>query len=94
MITMEKPFRPRWRHRRTRWAVPTTSIYRVTDRLHEGRTVDVPCHQIVTTVSAWLAELGANSQLVDDLARAVHVGDWPAVHAIGEYLSVDVTVAT
>jgi hypothetical protein len=64
MITMEKPFRPRWRHRRTRWAVPTTSIYRVTDRLHEGRTVDVPCHQIVTTVSAWLAELEAHSQLV------------------------------
>ena len=93
MITMEKPFRPRWRHRRTQWAVPTTSIYRVTDRLHEGRTVDVPCHQIVTTVSAWLAELGAHSQLVEDLARAVHVGDWPAAYAIGEYLSVDVTVA-
>jgi hypothetical protein len=93
MITMEKPFRPRWRHRRTQWAVPTTSIYRVTDRLHEGRTVDVPCHQIATTVSAWLAELGAHSQLVEDLARAVHVGDWPAAYAIGEYLSVDVTIA-
>ena len=54
MITMETPFRPSWRYRRR--AVPTTTIYRVTDRLHEGRTADVPCHQIVTTVSAWLAE--------------------------------------
>ena len=71
MITMEKPFRPRWRHRRTLRAVPTRTIYRVTDRLHEGRTVEVPCHQIVTTVSAWLAELGAHSPLVEDLARAV-----------------------
>jgi len=47
----------------------------------------------MTTVSAWLAELGAYSPLVADLARAVDVGDWPAAYAIGEYLSVDVTVA-
>jgi hypothetical protein len=93
MITMEKSFRPCWRHHRTLWAVPTTTIYRVTDRLHDGRTVDVPCHQIVTTVSAWLAELGAHSPLVEDLARAVQVGDWPAAYAIGECLSVDVAVA-
>jgi hypothetical protein len=93
MITMEKPFRPGRRHHRTLRAIPTTTIYRVADRLHEGRTVEVPCHQIVTTVSAWLAELGAHSPLVEDLARAVHVGDWPAACAIGDYLSVDVTVA-
>jgi hypothetical protein len=31
--------------------------------------------------------------LVEDLARSIDVGDWPAVYAIGEYLSVDVTVA-
>jgi hypothetical protein len=93
MITIEEPFRPRWRHHRTRRAVRTTTIYRVTDRLHEGRTVDVPCHQIVTTISAWLAELGTHSPLVEELARAVHVGDWPAAYAIGEYLSVDVSVA-
>ncbi|WP_431306081.1 hypothetical protein [Mycobacterium hubeiense] len=36
---------------------------------------------------------GANSPLVDDLARAVHAGDWPTARAIGEYLCVDVTVA-
>jgi hypothetical protein len=91
MITMETPFRPSWRYRRR--AVPTTTIYRVTDRLHEGRTADVPCHQIVTTVSAWLAELGAHSPLVEDLASSIDVGDWPTACAIGEYLSVDVTVA-
>ena len=50
--------------------------YQVTDRLHEGRTVNVPGHEIATTVAAWLAELGAHSPLVDDLARAAHSGDW------------------
>ncbi len=93
MIIMEKPFRPCWRHHRTLQAVPTTAIYRVTDRLHEGRTVDVPSQHIVTTISAWLAELGTHSPVVEELARAVHVGDWPAAYAIGEYLSVDVSVA-
>jgi len=44
-------------------------------------------------VSAWLAEVGAHSPLVDDLARAVRVGDWPAAHALGECLSVEVAVA-
>ena len=68
-------------------------MYRVTDRLHEGRTFHVPAHEIASTVSAWLAELGAHSPLVDDLARAVHAGDWPAALGIGDYLSVDVTVA-
>jgi hypothetical protein len=76
-------------HRATR----SRAIYRVTDRLHEGRTAHVPAHEIAATVSAWLAELGANSPLVDDLARAVHAGDWPAVLGIGDYLSVDVTGA-
>ena len=76
-----------------RRAARTKTIYRVTDRLHEGRTVTVPGHEIATTVSAWLAELGAHSPLVEDLAQAAHVGDWPATHGIGEYLSVDVTVA-
>jgi hypothetical protein len=76
-----------------RRATRTSSIYRVTDRLHQGRTVHVPAQEIATTVSAWLAELGARSPLVDDLARAVDAGDWPAALGIGDYLSVDVTVA-
>ena len=76
-----------------RRATRTRTMYRVSDRLHEGRTVHVPVHEIASTVSAWLAELGAHSPLVDDLARAVHAGDWPAALGIGDYLSVDVTVA-
>jgi hypothetical protein len=68
-------------------------VYRVTHCLREGRTVNVPGDEIATTVAAWLAELGADSPLVEDLARAVHAGDWPAAYAISEYLSVDVTVA-
>jgi hypothetical protein len=48
---------------------------------------------IVSTVSAWLAELGAQSPLVEDLARTVRDGDWTAAHAIADLLSVDVAVA-
>ncbi|WP_353373631.1 hypothetical protein [Mycobacterium sp.] len=71
----------------------TRTIYRVSDRLHAERCVNVPGHEIAPTVSAWLAELGAHSSLVEDLARAVAAGDWPEARAIGEYLAVDVTVA-
>jgi hypothetical protein len=71
----------------------TRPIYRVTHCLREGRAVDVPAHEIAATVSAWLAEFDASSPLVDELAQAVRAADWPAVHAIGEYLSVDVIVA-
>jgi hypothetical protein len=76
-----------------RRAARTNTTYQVTDRLHEGHTVNVPAHEIATTVAAWLAELGAHSPLVEDLARAADSGDWAATHAIGEYLSVDVTAA-
>lgn len=50
-------------------------------------------HEIAAIVSAWLAELGAHSPLVDDLARAARVGDWAAAYAVADQLSVDVTVA-
>jgi hypothetical protein len=90
-IALAEPFTAsRWRHRRTGRHVTT---YRVTDRLHDGRAVDVLGPEIVTVVSAWLAELGARSPLVDDLGRAVRAGDWPAAYAIGDRLSVDVSVA-
>lgn len=75
-------------------AVPTTRVYQVTDRLHEGHSVRAPDHEIVATVKAWLAELGADSPLVEDLARAIRAGDWPVVYAIGEYLSIDVSTAS
>jgi hypothetical protein len=55
--------------------------------------VDVRSNEIATTVSAWLAEFGVRSPLVEDLARAVRDDNWPAAHAIGEFLSVDVAVA-
>jgi hypothetical protein len=31
--------------------------------------------------------------MVDDLARAVRNGDWPAAYTVGEHLSVHVAVA-
>ena len=68
-------------------------LYRITDRLHDRRTVDVPCHEIVGVVSTWLAELGIHSQLSEDLARATCAGDWPAAYAIGDRLAIDVTIA-
>ncbi len=82
-----------WRYRRAGASVSALPLYQVTDRLHEGRTVRVPVNAIGPTVSAWLADLGANSPMVDDLARAVRNGDWPAAYAVGEHLSVHVAVA-
>jgi len=68
-------------------------LYRVSDRLHHARAVAVPGDQIAAAVSAWLAELGAHSTLVDDLAQAARAGNWPEAHAVGEQLSVDVSLA-
>lgn len=67
--------------------------YRITDRLHDGRTARVSVDGIAVTLAAWLAELGAASPMVEDLVRAVRCGDWPAAHALAEHLSVDVVVA-
>jgi hypothetical protein len=67
------------------------TVYQVTDRLTHGRSVCVPGDEIAAAVSAWLAELGTYSPLVEDLARAARAGDWPAAHALGEHLSVKVT---
>jgi len=67
------------------------TVYQVTDRLTLGRSVCVPGDEIAAAVSAWLAELGTYSPLVEDLARAARAGDWPAAHALGEHLSVKVT---
>ncbi|OBH60327.1 hypothetical protein [Mycobacterium sp. E2479] len=66
--------------------------YYVTDRLHHGRTVAVPGSEIARIVSMWLAELGAHSPLVEDLARAARVGDWTTACAVGNQLSVGVTL--
>lgn len=71
-------------------AAPT---FRLTDRLHEGRTVTVTVNEISATLSGWLSELGVRSPLADDLASALRGGDWAAAHAIAENLSVEVTAA-
>ena len=67
------------------------TVYQVTDELAHGRTLCVPGDEIAPAVSAWLAELGTHSPLVEDLARAARSGDWPVAHALGERLSVKVT---
>lgn len=69
------------------------TIYQLTDRLHDGRTVRVQANGIAPTVASWLAELGACSPLVELLSQAVRDGDWPATHGIADYLSVEVQVA-
>ena len=66
------------------------AVYRVTDRLRGERTVRVSAEGIAPVVSAWLAELGTHSPLVEDLARAARAGDWAVACAVGEQLSVDV----
>lgn len=73
------------RHRRV------APVYQVTDRLRAGRSVQVSGDQIAATVSAWLTELGTDSPLVEDLARAVQAEDWSEANEIGEQLSVQVT---
>ncbi|MDI3315485.1 MAG: hypothetical protein QJR12_14780 [Mycobacterium sp.] len=69
------------------------TLYRITDRLHEGRTACVPGDQIAATVSSWLAELGVHSPLVEDLAGAVITSDWPAAYRVADLLAVSVEVA-
>ena len=66
-------------------------MYQVRDRLHEGRTVNVPGPEIADTVAGWLADLDIHSPLVEQLARAARVGDWAAARSIGEHLSVDIS---
>lgn len=75
---------------RRRSAAPT---YVVVDRLHGRRANAVPGDRIADMVSSWLAELGADSPLIDALALAAQCQDWPTVYALGEQLSVDVMVA-
>lgn len=64
----------------------------VVDRLHGRRAVGVPGDQIAATVSSWLAELDADSPLIEALALAAQRGDWPTVYALGDRLSVEVMV--
>jgi hypothetical protein len=69
------------------------TTYEIVDLLHVGRAARVHGDRIAAVVSSWLSELGADSPMTEDLARAVRAHDWPKAHAIGECLSVDVMVA-
>ncbi len=82
-----------WLRQGPRRSMRPTTVYQITDRLHDGHVARVSGSEIAPTVSTWLADLGAHSPLVDELARAVRNRDWPAAYAIGETLSVDVAVA-
>jgi hypothetical protein len=68
------------------------TVYQITDRLHADRIARVPATDIAATVSSWLADLGANSPLAADLARAVTAGDWPTTYALSDDLSLDIAV--
>ena len=68
-------------------------VYQITDRPHTGRIARVSADGIFSTVSAWLARLGAVSPLVADLAQTVRNGDWVSAHAVADCLSVDVAEA-
>lgn len=65
--------------------------FRVSDRLHEERSVTVTAHEIATTVAGWLADLGVHSPLTQQLADAVGKGDWSTARAIADNLAVTVT---
>jgi hypothetical protein len=71
----------------------TARTYQLSDRLRVGRTVQVSADGIAIAVSAWLAELGVSSPLVEDLASTVRDGNWSAAYAIADCLSIDVAVA-
>ncbi|WP_413468020.1 hypothetical protein [Mycobacterium sp. RTGN4] len=67
--------------------------YELVDRLHVGRSARVSGDGIASVVSTWLAEFGVDSPLAEELARAARANNWPAVHAIGDRLSLEVMVA-
>lgn len=77
------------RHR----AVSANRMYQVSDRLHEGRTVNVAGPEIAETVAGWLAEIDVHSPLVEQLARAARNGDWAVAREIGDHLSVEISFA-
>ncbi|MFZ1177553.1 MAG: hypothetical protein WAO15_15035 [Mycobacterium sp.] len=83
----------KWLHHWPQRTATSTTIYQLTDRLHDGHIARVPAHQITATVSGWLEELGVHSPLVDDLERAVRGGDWAAAHALGERLSIEIALS-
>lgn len=79
--------------RLVRHSHPASPTYVLTDRLHRERTVCVTADEIIATVTTWLAALGVQTPLVEDLCRTIRDGAWAEAHAIADTLSLDVTVA-
>src|SRR5690242_18716278 len=71
-----------WMNQRA-WGSRPKTMYQLTDRLHDGHVAQVAGNEIAVTLSSWLADLGASSPLVNELARAVQQRDWPSAYAIG-----------
>jgi hypothetical protein len=62
--------------------------------VHASRTIYIPASELAATVAEWLAEVGACSPLVEDLAQEVDANNWPAAQSISERLGIEVTIAT
>jgi hypothetical protein len=86
------PARSRWRHHRP--PAVASRVYAVRHRVHDSRTIYIPASELAATVTEWLADLGACSPLVEDLALEVGANNWPAAHSISECLGIEVTIAT
>ena len=79
--------------RRARRTASPGAVYHITDRLHCRRADRVSSDRIAAVVAAWLAELGADSPMVEELAHAVRAGDWPVAHSLEDLLSVQISIA-
>jgi hypothetical protein len=61
------------------------TVYCVTDRLHNGRAVQVPGNEIAPTVSAWLAEFGVRPWLRTSHKRRASVTGWRPMSSATNY---------
>ena len=62
--------------------------------MDESRTTYIRASELAATVTEWLAEVGACSPLVEDLAQELDANNWPAAHSISECLGIEVSIAT
>ena len=67
--------------------------FEIVDRLHAGHVTRVSGERIAATVSNWLAELGIDTPMAQELGLAAMAGQWQRVHALEDVLSIDVVAA-
>lgn len=77
----------------TRHKDEVSATYVLTDRLRQHHSVCGTADQITAALLTWLAQLDANSSLVEEFGRSIRDRDWTAVYAIADVLSVDVNEA-